>query len=293
MYPPRRYVLLCGGEVSSIVDRHPISIRDAFLRGDWASLLKNTDLLQIEEIQEFFEKDAPYQDLVKFERDIAQICELVLLFSEGPGSFAELGSFFMVDEIVEKLLVVIQTRYLSKASFITKGPIATLRRDHPNSVFSITDTRIGIIATDVSGIRCDVLTQTLANPIAVRLAEADSKTTLDTGKFNHLCKAYVGLLREFYALKDAEMIQLLSAIGFKLDGDALDRVAFCCSAVGWAATTSTGFDRVHYAIGGNEAAKFEFKKPFSDKLRRRNELREHWEATDPDRVAAVDEGLKL
>jgi hypothetical protein len=189
VYPPKRYVLLCGGEVSNITAPAPISLRDGFLRGDGAAALKGADVLQIEEIQEYFEKDSPYPDLVDFERDIAQVCELVLLFSEGPGSFAELGSFSSFDEIFEKLLVVIQSKFLTRPSFITKGPVASLKRKFPNSVFTITDEPMGIAGSNLANLDCELLRKTLKGPIETRLKEADSRTTLDVKKYNHLCKS--------------------------------------------------------------------------------------------------------
>lgn len=290
VYPPRRYVLLCGGEVTSILNPQAASLRDAFLRGDAISALKNCEILQIEEIQEFFEKDSPYSDLVSFESDIAQICELVLLFSEGPGSFTELGSFAMLAGISEKLLVAIQSKYLSKPSFISKGPIANLRRDYPNSVFSFADATIGMVDGLIAGVDCQSLVRILAGPIEQRLKVVGDRTSLDKTKFNHLCKLYVGLLREAYCLKDDEMLLLLSEFGFDIDGDELSKIAFCCSALKWASTVSSGFDRVHFALtSGNEAAKFDFKLDLRDKTRRRSEFRAYWEMKDPDRVAAVDQ----
>lgn len=290
VYPPKRYVLLCGGEVSSIHEPKPISLRDAFLRGGAITALKNSYLLQIEEIQEFFDKDSPYVDLVKFESDIAQVCELVLLFSESPGSFTELGSFAMLSAISEKLLLVVQSKYLSKSSFITKGPVASLKRAYPNSVFSFADATAGITDGIVSTVNEKTLVAVVTPSIEQRLKQTEDRTTLDTAKFNHLCKLYVGLLRESYCLKDDEIILLFNEFGANIDIEILNRIAFCCSALKWASSVTSGFDRVHFPmLHANEAAKFEFKAPLLDKIRRRSEFRTYWESTDPDRVAAVDQ----
>jgi hypothetical protein len=292
VYPPKRYVLLCGGEVSNIHAEAPQSLRDAFLMGGGIGALKNSDILQIEEIQEFFDKSSPYIDLIEFEKDIAQICELVILFSESPGSFTELGSFSVFREICDKLLLIIQRRFLSRPSFITQGPIANLQRDHPNSVFSIIDARIGMTRQQIETANCKSLVETVKIPIERRLVEVDSRTTIDLSKFNHLCKTYVGLLREFYSLKDDDLLLLLDDIGFTIDENTLNRVAFCCKALKWASSTTAGFDRVHFAFPSlNEATKFEFRAPLADKIRRRSEFRRYWERADPDRVAAVDEEL--
>lgn len=291
VYPPTHYVLLCGGEVSAVTDPVAKSIRDGFLRGDFYTALGDAEVLQIEEIQEFFEKDSPYDDLVEFERDIAQLAELTILFSEGPGSFAELGAFSLIDEIKGSLLVVIQRKFLDRHSFITKGPIQTLQRNYPNSVFSIVDSSVDIANGDVSTVNSNKLLGILKAPIETRLKETRSRTTLDRSKFNHLCKVYVGLLLEFYALKDNELMEALGSIGFKVDLVSLNRVAFCCAAVGWSGTTLSGFDRVHFALVEKEAAIFQFAKPHSDRIRRRTEIRTHWETRDLNRVAAVDERL--
>lgn len=292
VYPPKRYVLICGGEVGSIVDLFPRSLRDAFLRGDGFNAIKNSEILQIEEIRDFFDKESPYLDLVKFETDIAQISELVMLFSESPGSFAELGCFSMTEEIHEKILVILQSHHLSKSTFITKGPVANFRRQFPRSVFAIVDASIGVVDTSVENVDCKKLVDIISKPLSERLKETEGRTTLDVSKFNHLSKIYVGLLREFYCLKDDEILLLLWEIGFSLDLEILNRVAFCCAALKWSKTTSVGFDRVHYAVrGNNEAAKFEFAPPLSDKIRRRAEFRKYWEDIDPDRVSAVDKEL--
>jgi hypothetical protein len=290
VYPPKRYVLLCGGEVSSIYEPKPISLRDAFLRGGAIAALKNSHILQIEEIQEFFDKDSPYVDLVKFESDIAQVCELVLLFSESPGSFTELGSFAMLPAISEKLLLVVQSKYLSKSSFITKGPVASLKRDYPKSVFSFADATAGIADGVVSSVNEKTLVAILAPSIEQRLKQTEDRTTLDISKFNHLCKLYVGFLREAYCLRDDELLLLFHEFGSKIDQEILNRIAFCCSALRWASSVASGFDRVHFpTLDANEAARFEFKAPLSDKTRRRSEFRKFWEMNDPDRVAAVDQ----
>jgi hypothetical protein len=292
VYPPKRYVLLCGGAVSDIHASSPRSLRDAFLQGKGIESVKTSEILQIEEIQEFFDKDSPYDDLVEFEKDIAQVCELVLLFSESPGSFAELGAFSLIEEISEKVLVVIQNKHLSGSSFINKGPIASLKKRYPSSVFSLVESRYGITPQSLAGTNCNLLVQSLAGPIETRLKQAESRTRFDSSKFNHICKLYVGLLREFYSLKEDEIILLLAEFGCHIDEAKLNKLAFCCKAVRWSSYTTAGFDKIHFALPkNNEATKLEFKLPYSDKIRRRNDFRQYWEKHDPDRVAAVDQEL--
>ncbi|RZF61208.1 hypothetical protein EWE75_19160 [Sphingomonas populi] len=251
--------------MSNALTTIPKSLRDGFLIGNGLSLLKGVEFLQVEEIQEFFDKDSPYQDLVKFETDLAQICELVILFSESPGSFVELGSFSAVEEIAEKLLVIIQSKYLNKNSFIAKGPATSLKREYPNSIFTFADITIGIKNGHFSEVDCLSLVNKLVAPISVRLKEVDSRTTFNPHKFNHLCKLYVGVLREAYALKDDEICLLLSEFGATVDQHLLDRITFCCAALKWSSSTLSGFDRVHFAYpNNNEASKLIFTGRLND-----------------------------
>lgn len=199
----------------------------------------------------------------------------------------------MVEEIYEKILVIIQNQYLSRSTFISKGPVANFKRLYDKSVFSIVDAIVGIYNNNIANLDINKLISTVSNPISSRLGETLDRTTLDISKFNHLCKIYVALLKEFYSLKDDEIILLLLEIGFEVNEKKLDRVAFCCRALKWSGSTTVGFDRVHYAIGGtNEAARFEFEDAFSDKIRRRMKIRQFWESNDPARVAAVSQELQ-
>jgi hypothetical protein len=64
-----------------------------------------------------------YDDLIEFERDIAHICKTIVLFVESPGSIAELGSFAIIPEITEKLIVFVHTDYSESTSFVALGPL--------------------------------------------------------------------------------------------------------------------------------------------------------------------------
>lgn len=291
VYPPKKFVLLCGGEVGTIRDDKPKSLRDALLREGDIPALKDSEFLQVEEVQDFFDKTAPYKSLVSFESDLAQVCELVLLFPESPGSFAELGSFTRDGEISENLLVAIQSRFLVESSFIAKGPIESLS-EYQYSVFSYDDATVGIKGENKTDVDGAALARMLASPIERRLAETISRTSFDPRKFNHQCKIYTGLLRECYSLKDDEVVLFMRELGCTENEVDLDRISFCSKALRWTGTSFSGFDRIHFAHARlNEAARIEFKPPIRDKLRRRAEFRDYWLDVDPDRVAAADRGI--
>jgi hypothetical protein len=67
-----------------------------------------------------------YDDLLTFERDACHLARAIILFPESPGSLAELGALAVDDAIVNRLLVVVQSEYLSsenRESFLNLGPL--------------------------------------------------------------------------------------------------------------------------------------------------------------------------
>lgn len=294
VYSPNPFVLLCGGEVTDIKEKKPTaSLRDAFLKSSPFSAIKNAGILQIEEIREYFDKDCPYKELVTFERDIAQMSDLVLLFSESPGSFTELGVFTSFKDISRRLLLIIQNKHLQKASFISQGPVAVLRKVSDSAVFSITNKQVGIRGDNYASVKPNDLLNLLKSPMEQRLKEAAKHTTLQKSSFSHRCQLYVALLREFTVLKDDEIITLFAAFDIKLTKAALNKIAFCCKGVQWARTAQAGFDRVHFATDGKAAAKFSFSGGTLDPIRRRLEFRDHWAKNDPARLEAQIEAQLL
>lgn len=292
VYSPEPFVLLCGGERTDINIVSPKSLRDAFLKSDFYRSVKNADVRQIEDIRDYFDKDSPYSELLTFERHIAQLSDLVLLFSESPGSFAELGAFASHKDIAQKTLVVIQQKYLGRDSFIAKGPIAYFNSVSKKSVFSLTNASIGLRGDQFASVKPEKLLSLLAAPIEERLAESRGSKSLRKTSFSHRCKLYIALLREFHVLKDGEVMQLFEAFGIKITGPVLNQISFCCKCVDWSKTASFGFDRIHFAMNvSKEAAKFRLNGQFSDRVKRRLEIREFWLKTDPDRLEARNEAL--
>lgn len=285
LHPPRAYILLCGGVVETI-HNPPASLRDHYLRKALEKGELKAELIQIEEINEYYDKGAPYPDFVDFERDIAQLSELVLLFSESPGSFAELGSFSSYLEIYEKTLVVIRARHSNGTGFIARGPLQKLRRTSARSVYTISDAEYHITDVDISAVNANLLHDRLKEPIAERLKEARERTTLNINRFNHRAKLYIAFLQEFTVLKDPDIFYLFDKLGWALDHDQLDRISFCAAAFKWTRTATDGFDRIHFAIPNKSAVNWSFRGEVEDTERRRAKTRAFWEDTDPSRMAS-------
>jgi hypothetical protein len=121
-------IFLCGGPISKYNNGNSYnSCRDIFYRfiKEGCSTIKKNIILA-EEVFDYFEHTS-YKDLLCFERDLAELSALTVIFLESPGSIAELGSFTVLEKVQDRLLVVIHEEDAHKKSFIWQGPILYLK----------------------------------------------------------------------------------------------------------------------------------------------------------------------
>mgnify|MGYP003657507172 CR=1 FL=1 len=117
VYAPTQVIFLCGGPTQPADGAsRPESLRDAFQRIRHRKEINKYRIRLAEEVIPFF-PNADYRDLLNFESDIAQICELIMLFSESYGSLCELGAFAMDPEISRKMLTIISRHNYDQRSF--------------------------------------------------------------------------------------------------------------------------------------------------------------------------------
>jgi hypothetical protein len=129
--PYEGFIFLCGGP-TDIRSLEPLSIRDAVYR----ELAKNGAVekrIRVAEDYKDWSHESIYQDLVSFERHLAELSSVIVLILESPGSIAELGLFSVVEEFQKKLLVFIETDHYKTSSFIKLGPIDYLEKVHGNT----------------------------------------------------------------------------------------------------------------------------------------------------------------
>lgn len=105
----------------------PSSLRDSFWRMALVGQPQHwfRDLDRPENYPEWWAFSG-YEDLLEFERDACYLARNVILFSESPGSYAELGALALDDSILPRLFVVVQSRFLGedlRRSFLNLGPI--------------------------------------------------------------------------------------------------------------------------------------------------------------------------
>jgi hypothetical protein len=135
-------IFLCGGPISEIPENFE-SCRDIFYKYINKSHYPFRDkVLLVEKVFSYF-KHSVYQDLLSFERDLAELSALTVIFSESPGSIAELGALAVLKTVQERLLVVIHEDDADKESFIWRGPVLFLKdlaeankKDNPITIYN-------------------------------------------------------------------------------------------------------------------------------------------------------------
>ncbi len=123
-------IWLFGGSFGSDNTAPAASLREAFWRKSLAvppsPQLRWTSELEIPENHPGWWAFSGYDDLLTFERDACHLARAIVLFPESPGSLAELGALAVDDSMVNRLLVVVQSRYLevnARESFLNLGPL--------------------------------------------------------------------------------------------------------------------------------------------------------------------------
>jgi hypothetical protein len=289
---PAAVAFLCGGPCSSLGAPVPLSLRDAFLKIADNPSLRGKTLIQAEDVTSLsFFKDC-YDDLLKFETDLAQITDLVILFCESEGSFAELGAFSMVPEISERLFVVVRGRYWENDSFIKLGPIRALINLYgKESVYVLDDKYVGIYGAGSSGVNISTLKDILQEPLRLRLEKARAPTTFDPQRPGHIIKLIVGVVQEYGALMIDEIENVLKYFSVNVHSDQIAAYLLCARAVNWVVEKTKGYNTYYIAHPIFDAATFFSKETaeIKEKTRRRSAIREHWKTHDPLRYHGIIE----
>ena len=290
VHSPSSILFICGGKYD-LKEPHPLSLRDAFLRFCHDRPLDAFEKLIAEDLNAFFPRGT-YSDILKFEADLAQICDIVVVFSESYGSAAELGAFSMEREIASRLLVVIDDKNFDDISFITLGPLKALMRDYGNPavcVVSRRDLNIASIAA-LAGLDQAALKRFIVAAIDARKKSYHEKSTFDPTRDGHIIKIAVGLLQHYAALTLDELALHLDLFGVRKSREEIENYLLCAEFAGWIKKIRRGVETYYVSLVDKLALTFEFKKDsFIERLRWRGDIIVHWNSTDEYRSTAIRE----
>lgn len=277
-------IFLCGGPFSNLADPIPLSLRDAFLKIVDYEPLKDRVVINAEEITSGYSFPDHYDNILDFETDLAQIVELIVLFSESEGSLAELGAFAMIDEIAQRLFVIVRQKHWEAQSFVRLGPLRRIERKYDREyIFVIEDSDVGMQGDSAAFVDKKALGALLETPLTVRLKKPRDPTTFDPSRSGHVIKLIVGLVQEYGALEVGEIDYLLRLLKSERTEASIRSYLLCAEAVGWLRKLSRGSSDFFVAKKTNLDTATIPSKPGAkerNKTRRRLLIREHWKATD-------------
>lgn len=146
-----------------------------------------------------------YPNLIDFERDAVCLTRAVILFSESPGSHAELGAFCMDPILSERLFVVISEDHYNAGSFIAKGPVKKIEDIDEESICTVKDIEPLAIQQELLQI---------VESLECKLGNAQKSTNFEPLRTRDQFLLIADLIELFGALTVNEIVDLCSILGF-------------------------------------------------------------------------------
>jgi hypothetical protein len=103
------------------------------------SSFPNVEVIYGEKIVDY-ETRIRRSDLLSFELQFANLVDFTILILETPGAIAELGTFSMDKNVRPRLFVMVPSRYYRSTSYISRGPLSLIGKEHLNNVIYYDET---------------------------------------------------------------------------------------------------------------------------------------------------------
>lgn len=145
-----------------------------------------------------------YPNLIDFERDAVCLTRAVILFSESPGSHAELGAFCMDPILSERLFVVISEDHYNAGSFIAKGPVKKIEDIDEESICTVKGIEPLTIQNELLQI---------VESLERKLGSAPKSTNFDPHRTRDQFLLIADLIELFGALTVNEIVDLCALLG--------------------------------------------------------------------------------
>ncbi len=220
VHAPTRVVLLLGGPYD-LESKTPVhSFRDALIRVQHRAPLSKIEFRLAEEAN-ITHPSNPYTNWQSFEIDIAQLFQLVLLFCESEGSIAELSAFATIDEIAQRMLVVVDNVNYGADSYIHYGIFEHLIEKYGRSkIFVLHYEGLNVAHLESKkGIDLDEFFRRMRSEIPKHFDNKNDPRSFDATREGHIIKFITGMIQHFGALKLDEIEFILYI--FKISQDKI------------------------------------------------------------------------
>lgn len=237
---PLGYVFLCGGKFSEVtvekdqngkerevpfqsfrdvINRRCLELSPEFARDLWNA-------------EEFYDwlHHSNVENLIEFELDFADLSSLVVLVLEGPGAYAELGSFTALERISPKLVVIVNQKALPENSFVKLGPLRFIQKRYPEHLLKLNWITRFHIENEGFSVSSKLDNSEEAKSAYRNLAgdcidaidrefkkSGPKKTKFDKSNNGHIALLLSELTHIFHALKLNEIITYFDYLGLKVE----------------------------------------------------------------------------
>lgn len=197
------FVLVFGGALGDPRK----SARQLFL--NWLQIHKSDLSEWIRTPEDFLDWNSleGYANLIDFERDALCLTRAVVLFSESPGSHAELGAFCMDASLSDRLLVVISDEHYKAGSFIAKGPIKKIEDVQEDSICTVSTINSPDIQAEIPHV---------AAALDIKIKSLPKTATFDPERRRDQFLLVADLIDLFGALTVTELVDLCALMELKL-----------------------------------------------------------------------------
>jgi hypothetical protein len=215
-------IAVFGGLISDDKEQLNTSKRNIFIQWLKQNRKRLVESLVVPENYKDWNGLGKYKDLLAFERDLGYLTDAVIVFLEGPGSFAELGAFSQIDSLASKLIVVIASEHHQDDSFISLGPIRQLHDRFENSVCRIPSAKEEDSEPDI---------QLVMDMLAKKQVRKGGSIAFDSESEEHKIIAVIDLIDLFLAITREELAQTLKALSVNLDRTRIHQLLFLLEKV--------------------------------------------------------------
>jgi len=290
------FILLCGGPTD--VKKGTLSVRDYLLHKlpTISSKLADADIQLAEDINDWYREDT-YKDLICFEKDIAQLAGLVVIFLESAGAIAELSAFSQVPVINKKLQVFIDETHERVESFIVLGPIKYIQRTGSNSVhiYKWMDPDPIKASQNILHVPfANECIEEIANDISDALKKQKNGGSFKEESDRHAMLLTCDLIDLMLALTKKEIRAFLSNFNIRLNVARLKQILFILIKFGFVSEKKRGNETFYISLLQSPLVKYKSTTPGIpiDRQRYKALIREHYMKNDRNRFMALKDIIR-
>jgi len=255
-------IFLCGGPTDPSDPNHYPSVRDfihKYIQSKHPDVFKKIKLA--EEINDWY-RDGLYKDLLSFEKDLAGLSAVIILFVESPGSIAELGFFCQEKEIMKKALIFMHTdHYDDETSFIKLGPIKYIERKYMKSI----ETYRWLKSKNVQNEDWDEeslkeIAPDITKTIMDRVGDIREGQKWDVKIPGHLILFICDIIDIMKIVKMSEIETVLRILDFRIAEGDIEKYLFILKKLGLIKKVSYSSERYYVALISEPFIKYSYTK---------------------------------